>query len=103
MNLYDDVDPLPAELSGGLTGESEDVAAGPVTSMSDPAARSTLTGRSLKIGTRAVCGTTKPVALPVLPGATGQLPATGSPWRLALLGAGLVLLATSVLRRRTTS
>lgn len=93
-------DPLPRELAGGLTGEPEDVLAGPVTSMSDPAARSTRTGLPLKVGAAAVCGTTKPVALPVLPGATEQLPATGGSWRLALVGLGLVLMAASGLRRR---
>jgi YVTN family beta-propeller protein len=95
-------DALPAELSGKLGNDRDE--ARPVTSLMAPEQRSTVTGLPLRVGAQAACGS--PVKLPtdLKPGTThvggkGGLAATGAPWRLALGGSGILLLAAAMRRR----
>jgi YVTN family beta-propeller protein len=101
-------DPLPHELAAKLTGGSEDGPTVPVISMRAAGPRSTLTGSPLTVGARVICPKVIPVTLPVRPGQTSlgavnHLPATGGSWRLALLGAGLLVLAAGAVGERRTN
>jgi hypothetical protein len=102
-------DPLPAELQAKVTGGSgeHEGAAVPVTSLVDPSTRSTLTGGPAVTGAAVSCPKVVVNPAPVRPGQTaasgstgGRLAATGGAARLALVGAGLLLLVLASPRLR---
>jgi YVTN family beta-propeller protein len=102
-------DALPDELVSKLTGVRDDLGAvaRPVTMVTSAARRSTATGLPLTAGARVVCA--RAVARgAVQPGQSfgeerKQLPTTGAPVRVAVLGLGLLLLALAVRPRRGTT
>jgi YVTN family beta-propeller protein len=97
-------DPLPPELAGALSGETDDVARAPRTALEPSAETSTATGRPLVVGAQAACAKSIPLTLAVKPGQlsltprANGLPATGLAWRFAV--AGLVLLLGAAGGRR---